>query len=52
MAFATVTFGLAGNTDMEFKVAEVTVRDVLPETLPKLAIMVEVPAVMPLAVPK
>jgi hypothetical protein len=36
--------GLAGVTDMEDKVAEVTVRGVLPEILPEMAVMVAVPA--------
>ena len=36
--------GLAGVTDMEDKVAEVTVRVVLPEILPEMAVMVAVPA--------
>jgi len=39
---ATGTLGLAGVTDMEDRVAEVTVRVVLPEILPKVAVMVTV----------
>jgi hypothetical protein len=36
--------GLAGVTDMEERVAEVTVRVVLPEIVPEVAVMVAVPA--------
>ena len=35
---------MAGTTDIEERVAELTVRVVLPEILPKLAVMVAVPA--------
>jgi hypothetical protein len=45
------TLGLAGVTDMEDKVAEVTVRVVLPEILPEVAVMVAVPAAMAVARP-
>ena len=36
------TLGLAGVTDIEDKIAGVTVRVVLPEILPEAAVMVEV----------
>ena len=42
---------LAGVIEMEDKVAEVTVRDVLPEVFPKVAAMVTVPGVTPVARP-
>jgi hypothetical protein len=45
------TLGLAGVTDMEDRVAEVTVRVVFPETLPKVAVMVVVPTETPVARP-
>ena len=43
--------GLAGVTEMEDRIAEFTVRVVLPEILPEMAIMVEVPAATPVARP-
>ena len=43
--------GLAGVTAMEERVAEVTVRVVLPETVPEVAVMVAVPAAMAVANP-
>ena len=43
--------GLAGVTDMEDRVAEVTVRFVLPKTIPEAALMVVVPAVTAVARP-
>jgi hypothetical protein len=43
--------GLAGVTDMEDRVAEVTVRVVLPKTIPEAALMVVVPAVTAVARP-
>jgi len=43
--------GLAWVTDMEARVAEVTVRVVLPEMLPEAALMVAVPAVTAVARP-
>jgi len=43
--------GLAGVTDMEDRVAEVTVRVVLPKTFPEAALMVVVPAVTAVARP-
>jgi hypothetical protein len=38
------TLGLAGVTDMEDRVTEVTVRGVLPEKVPEVAVMVTLPA--------
>jgi hypothetical protein len=43
--------GLAGVTDMEARVAEVTVRVVVPEIAPKVAVMVAVPAATAVARP-
>jgi hypothetical protein len=43
--------GGAGVTDMEDRVAEVTVRVALPEVLPKVAVMVVVPAATAVARP-
>jgi len=43
--------GLAGVTVMEFTAAEVTVRVVFPEIVPKVAVMVVVPAAMDVARP-
>ena len=43
--------GLAGVTDMEVRVAEVTVRVVFPEILPEVAVMVAVPVAMAAARP-
>jgi hypothetical protein len=40
----TCIFGLAGVTDMEDRVAEVTERVVAPEIVPEVAVMVSVPA--------
>jgi hypothetical protein len=40
------TLGLAGVIVMEDRVAEVTVRVVLPETVPEVAVMVAVPVAM------
>jgi hypothetical protein len=42
---------LAGVTEMEDRVAEVTARFVLPEILPEVAVMVVVPAAMAVARP-
>jgi hypothetical protein len=42
---------LTGVTDMEVRVAEVTVRAVLPEMVPEVAVMVAVPAAMAVAKP-
>src|SRR3972149_4604769 len=43
--------GLTGVTDMEDRVAEVTVRVALPEIVPEAAVMVAVPAPMAVARP-
>ena len=43
--------GLAGVTDMEERVAEVTVKVVLPEIFPEVAVMVTLPAAMAVARP-
>ena len=43
--------GLLGVTDMEDRVAEVTVRVVLPKVLPNLAVIVVVPAARAVAGP-
>ena len=43
--------GLAGVTDMEDRVAEFTVRVVVPEIFPKVAVTVEMPAVTAVARP-
>ena len=43
--------GLAGVTDMDDKVAAVTVRVVVPEIPPKVAVMLEVPAATAVARP-
>ena len=51
LVFPAGMLGLAGVTDMEDRVAEVTVRVVLPELFPEVAIMVEVPAARPVARP-
>jgi hypothetical protein len=48
---ATDMTGLAGVKDMEDWLAEVTVRVVLPETVPEVAVMVVVPAVRAVARP-
>ena len=45
------TDGEAGVTEMEFRVGAVTVNFVVPLMLPDLAVMVEVPAAMPVASP-
>jgi len=47
----TRMLGLAGVTDMEDRVAEVTVMVVLPEILPEVAVMVAVPAATAVARP-
>ena len=47
----TGMLGLAGVTDMEDRVAEVTVRVVLPEIVPEVAVMVAVPAATAVARP-
>jgi hypothetical protein len=47
----TGMLGLTGVTDMEDKVAEVTVRVVLPEIVPEVAVMVAVPAATAVARP-
>jgi hypothetical protein len=47
----TSMLGLAGVTAMEDRVAEFTVRVVLPETLPVVAVMVVVPTETPMARP-
>ena len=51
LVFPTGTLGLAGVTVMEDKVAEVTVRVVVPEMLPELAVIVVVPAATAVAKP-
>jgi hypothetical protein len=43
--------GVAGVTDMEDRIAEVTVRVAFPETLPEVAVMVVVPIAMAVARP-
>jgi len=45
------TFESVGVTDIEDRVAEVTVRVVFPEILPKVAVMVVAPAAMAVARP-
>ena len=45
------TLELAGVTDMEDRVAGVTVRIVFPEMVPEVAVMVDVPAATPVARP-
>jgi hypothetical protein len=45
------TFGLTGVTDIEDRIAGVTVRVVLPEILPEAAVMIEVPAATAVARP-
>jgi hypothetical protein len=40
----TETLGFAGVIDIEERIADVTVRSVLPETLPEVAVMVVEPA--------
>jgi hypothetical protein len=45
------TLGLAGVTEMEDRVAAVTVRVVFPEILPEVAVMVAEPAAIPVARP-
>jgi len=47
----TARLGLAGVTAIDCKVATVTVRVVVPETLPRVAVMIEVPAATPVARP-
>jgi hypothetical protein len=47
----TRMLGLAGVTDKEARVAEVTVRVLLPEIVPEVAVMVAVPGAMALARP-
>jgi len=47
----TGTLGLAGVTDMEDRIAEVTVRVVLPGMVPEMAVMVAVPATAAVAKP-
>jgi hypothetical protein len=51
LVFPASTLGLAGVTEMEDRVAAVTVRVVLPEILPEVAVMVAVPAASPVARP-
>ena len=48
---STGVFGFAGVTNMEDRVAEVTVTIVLPEILPVVALMVAVPTATPVARP-
>ena len=43
LVLRTGMLGVAGVTEIEDRVAEVTVRVVLPEILPAVAVMVEVP---------
>ena len=45
------TFGLAGITDMEDRIAGTTVRSVFPEMLPELAVMADVPTATAVARP-
>jgi hypothetical protein len=47
----TGTIGLAGVTNTEYRVAEVTVRVKFPEIAPEVAVMVAVPAATPVARP-
>jgi len=47
----TGMLGLTGVTEMEDRVAEVTVRVVLPEIVPEAAVMVAVPAAKAVAKP-
>jgi hypothetical protein len=49
--FPAGILGLAGITDMEVRIAGVTVRIVFPEMVPKVAIMVAVPTATPVARP-
>jgi hypothetical protein len=51
LVFPAAMLGLAGVTDMEDRVATVTVRVVFPEILPEVAVMVAVPAATPVARP-
>jgi hypothetical protein len=51
LVFPTGMLGLAGVTEMEDRVAAVTVRVVFPEILPEVAVMVAVPAARPVARP-
>ena len=51
MVSPTGMLGLAGVTDMEDRVAEVTVRVVLPGIAPNLAVMIAVPAATAVASP-
>jgi hypothetical protein len=51
LLFPAGTLGLAGVTDMEIRVAEFTVRVVLPEILPEVAVIVVVPAATAVARP-
>jgi len=46
-----VRVAVAGETVMLFRVAVVTVRMLVPDTLPEVAVMVEVPAATPIARP-
>jgi hypothetical protein len=49
--FPTNSLGLAGAKDMEDRVAAVTVRSVLPEIVPKVAMTLQVPTARPVARP-
>ena len=49
--FPTGTLGLAGVIDMEDRVAGVTVREVFPEILPEVAVIVAFPAATAVASP-
>ena len=51
MVFPTAILGLAGVTDMEDRVAAVTVRVVFPEILPEVTVIVAEPAATPVAKP-
>ena len=51
MPLPAVRVAVAGETVMLFRVAVVTVRMLVPDTLPEVAVMVEVPAATPIARP-
>jgi hypothetical protein len=51
LVFPAAMLGLAGVTEIEDRVAAVTVRVVLPERLPEVAVMVAEPAATPVARP-
>ena len=51
LVFPAGMLGLVGATDMEERVAGVTVREVFPEILPEAAVIVVIPAAAPAASP-